>query len=93
MRRPVLPTDVTTTARALLACAPRRRAGLACRIKRGAARARIFAQITGRWHPRWGDGSLDAAARRFPLAREPFWDDPDYLCCLQITLRLVQQSP
>ena len=54
MRRPVLPTDVTTTARALLACAPRRRAGLACRIKRGAARARIFAQITGRSAPALG---------------------------------------
>ena len=92
MRRPVLPTDVITLARALLASGPDRRAALARSIARGAVRAQRFAQLTGRVHPRWGDGSLDAAARRYPLAREPFWDDPDYLCCLQRAIWVVQSN-
>ena len=90
MRRPVLPCDVITLARALLACRPVNRAYLADVIARKAVRAQRFAQLTGRRHPRWGDGSLDAAARRYPLAREPFWDDPDYLSCLQRAISVVQ---
>lgn len=89
---PVLPVDVISVARALLASPPERRAVRAQRIFDGAARARVYAALEGRLHPRWGDGSLDAAARRYRLAAEPFWDDPDYLSCLEMVLRLVRQN-
>ncbi|CUH81645.1 hypothetical protein TRM7557_03527 [Tritonibacter multivorans] len=92
MRRPVLPNDIITCARALLACRAEKRGARARTIAQGARRAGRYAQVTGRLHPRWGDGSLDAAARRFALAPEPFWDDPEYIACLQTALAVVQQQ-
>ena len=37
---------------------------------------------TGRAHPKFGNGSLMASARRRELADEPFFDDADYCACV-----------
>lgn len=87
MRRPVLPGDVSAAARALLAVPCGARAGLCRRIFGAAAEAATFADLFQRLHPRWGDGSLAAAARAFALADEPFQDDPDYLACTRLVLQ------
>ena len=89
MRPPVLWEDLRSVARALLAHpAPRRRA-LCRQILYGAHRAARQSAATGRCHPQWGDGSLGAAARRFPLATEPCPGDADYAECLQMALDLA----
>ncbi|UWQ34523.1 hypothetical protein K3555_08595 [Leisingera sp. M527] len=87
MRLPVLPGDVSAVARALLAVPESDRLHLCRRILSGAAEAAAHCRRMGRLHPRWGDGSLSAAARRFALAGEPFLDDPDYLSCTRLVLR------
>lgn len=87
MIRPVLPGDVSAVARALLAVPDRERLRLCRRIFGGAAEAAAYAGLFCRLHPRWGDGSLSAAARRYALADEVFLDDPDYLRCNRLVLR------
>ncbi|WP_264213724.1 DUF7742 family protein [Leisingera thetidis] len=87
MRRPVLPGDVAALARALLAASDGDRPRLCRRILGGAAEAAAHTELCRRLHPRWGDGSLSAAARRFPLADEVFLDDPEYLRCTRLALR------
>ncbi|WP_291731669.1 hypothetical protein [Leisingera sp. F5] len=87
MMHPVLPGDVSAVARALLAVRDADRQRLCRRIFGGASEAAAYAGLTGRLHPRWGDGSLSAAARRFDLAAEPFLDDPIYLNCSRLVLR------
>ncbi|MFY1711331.1 hypothetical protein J3366_07575 [Tritonibacter mobilis] len=89
MLRPILWEDIRSLARALLAHPASRRAALCRQILQGASRARHQTEATGRCHPHWGDGSLDRAARSFPLADEPFPGDPDYARCLQMVLGVV----
>lgn len=81
MRR-VLHGDVSATARALLAVPPEARGALAARLLREAGAADRFRLATGRAHPLWGNGSLMSAAMRYPRAREPYLDDPDYAACM-----------
>ncbi len=85
--RPVLPGDVSAVARALLMVPPPERPALCRRIFGGAVEAAAHCRLIGRLHPRWGDGSLNAAARRYVLADEPFLDDPHYLQCTRLVLR------
>lgn len=87
MMRPVLPGDVPAVARALLMVPGPERLALCRRIFGGAAEAAVHCRLVGRLHPRWGDGSLSAAARRYALADEPFLDDPHYLDCTRLVLR------
>lgn len=87
MIRPVLPGDVSAVARALLAVPESGRLRLCRRIFGGAAEAAAHCRMLGQLHPRWGDGSLNAAARRFALAEEPFLDDAAYLGCTRLVLR------
>ncbi|NVK13768.1 MAG: hypothetical protein HWE35_06260 [Rhodobacteraceae bacterium] len=87
MIRPVLPGDVSAVARALLAAPECARLALCRRIFGGAAEAAVHSRLFGSLHPRWGDGSLSAAARRYALATEPFLDDPAYLNCTRLVLR------
>lgn len=87
MRQPVLPGDVSAVARALLLVPPDHRVLLCRRIFGMAAEACAHVDLLRQLHPRWGDGSLSAAARRFPLADEPFLDDPAYLACTRLVLR------
>ncbi|AUR07987.1 hypothetical protein [Phaeobacter inhibens] len=97
MRRPILPGDITSTARALLAVAPAHRRVLCERIFAGAGQALRHSRRHRRLCPDWGDGSLSAAARKFPLADEPFYDTPDYLACTRLVLaqlaRHVRYNP
>ncbi|UWR51330.1 DUF7742 family protein [Phaeobacter inhibens] len=97
MRRPVLPGDITSTARALLAVAPAQRRVLCERIFAGAGQALRHTRRHRRLCPDWGDGSLSAAARKFPLADEPFYDAPQYLSCTRLVLaqlaRHVRHNP
>ncbi|KII18237.1 hypothetical protein [Phaeobacter sp. S60] len=86
MRRPILPGDITSTARALLAVAPAQRRALCERIFAGAGHALRHTRRTRRLCPDWGDGSLSAAARKFTLADEPFYDAAPYLACTRLVL-------
>lgn len=84
--RALLHGDVSNAARALLAAAPAARPGLALRMIREAEAADRHVRRTGRLHPRWGNGSLMAAARRRRLADEPGFDDRDYCRCFAMVL-------
>ncbi|AHD00846.1 hypothetical protein METH_09275 [Leisingera methylohalidivorans DSM 14336] len=85
--QPVLPGDVAAVARALLAAGDAERLRLCRRIFGGAAEAAAHTALFCRLHPRWGDGSLSAAARRFDLADEVCLEDPEYLRCTRLVLR------
>ena len=87
MRRRVLPGDVSAVARALLLVPAEHRLQLCRRIFGQAAEALAHVELQTGLHPRWGDGTLDAAARRCALAEEPFLDDPAYLACTRLVLR------
>ena len=88
MRRPVLPGDVSTAARAHLTVPAAQRDALCRRFFDGAAEACCRVEREGRLHPIWGNGSLDSAARRYPLADELTLDDPEYLHCI---IRVLQE--
>jgi hypothetical protein len=88
--RPVLHGDLVAAARALLAVAPRLRPGLARRMLRSAELADRHRRLYGRPHPRFGGGSLMAAAAAWPMRPEPSLDDPDYLECLQSMLAALR---
>ena len=69
-------------------------ATLTCTLTTAARAALAAAHVahTGTLHPQWGNGSLDAVARRCcRLATEPFWDDPCYIKCLMISLQELQR--
>lgn len=87
--RPLLHGDVSCAARALYAVEPGRRAAL-CRRMLGAAEvADRYRTRHGRLHPRWGNGSLMAVARRHPMADEPGFDDPEYCRCFALVLEAL----
>ncbi|MFA3917856.1 DUF7742 family protein [Ruegeria hyattellae] len=86
---PVLHGDVSNAARALLTVAPGARRWVGARLVAEAAEAAAHVARTGRLHPRFGNGSLMAAARKRRLADEPGFDDPDYCACLIEVLRAV----
>lgn len=78
MRR-VLIGDIVAAARVLLPVPTEQRPALVRRLLRAADLADAHRQRRGRAHPRFGSGSLMAAAAAWPQLREPFLDDPDYL--------------
>ncbi|TDK49847.1 hypothetical protein [Antarcticimicrobium luteum] len=87
--RPVLHGDVCCAARALLAAAPEDRGALCRQILNQAWAADRYRRRHGRLHPRWGNGSLMAAARKHPMADEPGFDDPGYRHCFVMVLRAL----
>jgi len=88
--RPVLHGDVSAAARALLAAAAEDRQALGARLLDQAEAADRHRLRTGRLHPQWGNGSLMGAARRYPLAVEPGFDDPDYCACMILILQALR---
>lgn len=93
MRR-VLHGDVRAAARALLAVEPAARAPLLKRLFDEAETADAHRLETGRAHPRFGTGSLMAAALAHPVAPEPYLDDPAYAACMALVFEaLVARSP
>ncbi len=87
--RPVLHGDVSCAARALYAAAPGRRAALCRLLLRQAELADRHRRSHGRLHPRWGNGSLMAAARKHPMADEPGFDDAVYRRCFIMILEAL----
>lgn len=69
--RAVLTADLDTAARALAAVPPAERPALIAALLTAAHCADKWRKRTGRAHPRWGDGTLAAAAARAPLAPPP----------------------
>ena len=60
------------------------------RMLRAAELADRYRQRRGRAHPRFGSGSLMAAAGRWQQLPEPFLDDPDYLDCLYLVIEALR---
>jgi hypothetical protein len=85
----VLLGDLLCAARALLARPEARRGRLLRRLLAEARAADAWRRVHGRPHPRWGDGSLQAAAVRHGLAPEPGLDDPAYRACLVRVLAAI----
>ncbi|KPN61976.1 hypothetical protein SAMN04488527_11856 [Aliiroseovarius crassostreae] len=80
--RPVLPGDVAAAACALLALPAQDRPDAMLRMVARANMADRYRYVTGRAHPKWGNGSLAAVARKMPREQEPYQDDPDYCDCM-----------
>lgn len=79
--RPVLHGDVSCAARAMLSVPPALRSRFCAELIAHAHAADLHVQRTARLHPRWGNGSLMAAARKHPMMPEPGFDCPDYCAC------------
>ena len=92
MRAPLL-GDVVAAARALRAVEARDRRDLLDLMFEEASAAERHGRETGRIHPRFGDGSLMAAALTRPCAREPGLDDGDYCRCLALVLTTLPAGP
>ncbi|MFT6673958.1 MAG: hypothetical protein ACJAVM_000129 [Sulfitobacter sp.] len=90
MRR-VLWSDVQAAARAVLAVDSPARAAFCGALLRQAAAADRYTRRLKRDHPHWGNGTLLAAARHYPLADERSFDDPDYCACCLIVMGQIQQ--
>ena len=82
--RPVLISDLTAAARALLFVQAEGRERLAAQFFQDADVGDRFTRRLGRAHPAFGDGTLSAAARKRPLAIEPTLDDFAYCECLKM---------
>lgn len=89
---PVLHGDVASAARALYRVAPKERRRLCLRLLRQAEAADRHRQCFGKLHPRYGDGSLMAAARKLALADEPGFDDVEYRRCFALVLHCLSDS-
>lgn len=87
--RHLAPSDLSTAARALLAAAPAERIDLSRRMCREARAADSYRKRFGRSHPAWGNGSLEGAARGYPLAEPRHLGDREYLICLSYALDAV----
>lgn len=87
--RPVLHGDVVAAACYLLTIPETVRRGAMTRLLDQAEMADRFRVKVGRLHPFWGDGSLEAAARKHPVTCEPFLDDPRYVECLVLVFQCL----
>ncbi|WP_380052806.1 hypothetical protein ACFE33_09830 [Falsihalocynthiibacter sp. SS001] len=73
---------MSSAACALLKLPEEARAGAFDEMLMQAEAADKYRKVTGRAHPRWGNGSLMAVARTHPIAREPFLDHLEYCAIL-----------
>ena len=87
--RPVLMTDLLCAGRAVLAVDPQARAPLARRLLRDADAADRFLRRYGARHPRFGDGTLAAAARHSGLVSDPAICDPEFARALVLVLHAL----
>ena len=85
--RPVLINDLTSAARALLLAQPVGREQLAAQLLQNADVGDRYPRRFGRIHADFGDGTLSAAARKRPFARDPTLDDFAYCECLALVLQ------
>lgn len=80
--RPLLHGDLVAAARGLLAVPAELRPRTIRRMIAAARWADRYRLRRGRAHPRFGTGSLMAAAAAWPRRPEPLLEDSDYLDCL-----------
>lgn len=80
--RPALHSDAAAAACVLRGLPEARRGWVLARMGAEAGAADAYRRAHGRMHPRWGNGSLMAAALRRRPARGPLLDDADYCRCL-----------
>ena len=90
--RPVLVSDVTAAARALLSVREPRRNALCEDLLREAEYADRFTRRVGRPHPVFGNGTLLAAARARKLVCEPTLDDAAYRAAIATVLRALDRA-
>lgn len=84
--RPILHSDLSTAARALLCVSSTARPELMSQLVQEAQCADRYTRRLGKPHPRWGNGTLASAAARYVLADEPPMDSSEYCRCLIIVL-------
>lgn len=84
--RPVLPGDLDFAVRALLPAPLAARGSVARAIIQTADIADRYRKRLGRAHPVFGDGSVGAAARRYPLAPLPDYCNARYCGALAVFL-------
>lgn len=80
--RPLAPADLSVAVRALLAMPEGARDRAVMRMIAVAEAADRHRMATGKWHPVWGNGSLEGAARAWPLAPPRALGDAEGLSCL-----------
>ena len=90
--RPILVSDVTSVARALLHVQPDHRPVLVDRIFQDADFGDRYTRRFKRVHPNFGDGTLAAAARKRRLADEPTFDDVQYGLCLKLVIAAILEK-
>lgn len=90
--RPVLHGDVSNAARALLSVPHDQRLNLCQTLMAQAEQADAYVLKNRRLHPEWGNGSLMAVARKYPLSVEPTFDDPDYCACFALVLSCLRAA-
>ena len=83
--------DVSCAARAVLNVPSTRRARRIRAMLAEAHAGHAYLKATGRMHPKLGDGTLMAVARRTRLPPEPSLGDPDYAACVELVLRIVRE--
>lgn len=87
--RPVLISDLTTAARALLRVPLAERRQLCEQIVLEADAADRFTRRLQKPHPEWGNGTLVSASSRRMLAAERACDDAEYCACLTMVLHAI----
>ncbi|MAM25539.1 MAG: hypothetical protein CML55_09215 [Rhodobacteraceae bacterium] len=88
--RAVFYSDLIAAARALGGSPPGDRLHLCHRMLREADWADRYARRLGKVHPRWGNGTLGAAAGQYPQARAAAVNEADHLACLLVILRALE---
>ena len=84
--RPILHSDVRAAARVVLAAPAAAREQTCARLLQETDWADRFTKRLGKPHPFWGNGTLLAAAQRYPLAPEPTFDDLAYCTAFEMVL-------
>ena len=84
--RSVLHSDVIAAARVLFALDAAERPLMIAQLVKEADCADRFTRRLGKPHPEWGNGTLGAAARQYPLADEPGLSLSEYCACLTLVL-------
>lgn len=84
--RPVLHGDLVAAARVLRGASAGQRAARMRELLAAAELGERYRRRMGRPHPRFGGGSLMAAAGAWPMPPEPALDDSDYLVSLKCVI-------
>lgn len=85
--RPILISDLTVAARALLVVAPSERMELVARMLKFADFGDRYTRRFDKPHPDFGDGTISSVARKGCLPSEPTLDSQAYCACLELVLQ------